>query len=105
MAMNQSCYAIQGKGIPQLLIYFYTLKTVDTLKKRATGSVFDAITYNDFDSVYVAKLCDADAQKFLSTVEPFFEAILNNLFENQRLLKLRDYLLPLLMSGQISIGV
>ena len=30
MAMNQSCYALVGKETHQLLVYFYTLKAVDT---------------------------------------------------------------------------
>ena len=44
MAMNQSCYALVGKETHQLLVYFYTLKTVDRLKHKASGAVFDAIT-------------------------------------------------------------
>lgn len=32
MAMNQSCYALVGKEIHQLLVYFYTLKAVDRLR-------------------------------------------------------------------------
>lgn len=30
MAMNQSCYALVGKDIHQLLVYFYTLEAVDS---------------------------------------------------------------------------
>ena len=104
MAMNQSCYAIAGINTPQLLVYFYTLKTVDALKRRAVGSVFDAITYKDFESITISRLDDKDAQRFINIVEPYYQAILNNSIENQRLATLRDYLLPLLMSGKISIG-
>ena len=50
MAMNQSCYALMGKNIDQLLVYFYTLQTVQTLKHKASGAVFDAITTRDFET-------------------------------------------------------
>lgn len=104
MAMNQSCYALVGKGIHQLLVYFYTLKTVDRLKHKASGAVFDAITTRDFDSESILTLSDADVETFLNVAKPIYQAILNNIMENQRLAILRDTLLPKLMSGEIDIG-
>ena len=56
MAMNQSCYALVGKDTHQLLVYFYTLKSVDRLKYKASGAVFDAITTRDFDSESIMQL-------------------------------------------------
>ena len=104
MAMNQSCYALVGKEIHQLLVYFYTLKTVDRLKHKASGAVFDAITTRDFESESISKLSDDDATVFLSIAEPIYQAILSNAIENQRLVSLRDILLPKLMSGEINVS-
>ncbi|WP_122791454.1 restriction endonuclease subunit S [Intestinibacillus sp. Marseille-P6563] len=103
MAMNQSCYALIGKEIHQLLVYFYTLKTVDRLKHKASGAVFDAITTRDFESESISKVSDDDAEAFLSIAEPIYQAILSNVMENQRLAILRDILLPKLMSGELSV--
>lgn len=103
MAMNQSCYALIGKEIHQLLVYFYTLKTVDRLKHKASGAVFDAITTRDFESESISKLSDADAGAFLNIVKPIYQVILNNVIENRRLATLRDILLPKLMSGEIDV--
>ena len=103
MAMNQSCYALIGKGVHQILVYFYTLKTVDRLKHKASGAVFDAITTRDFESESILKLSDADAETFLSIAEPIYQAILSNVMESQRLAMLRDVLLPRLMSGEIRL--
>lgn len=36
MAMNQSCYALVGKNLHQLMVYFYTLATVERLKHKST---------------------------------------------------------------------
>ena len=104
MAMNQSCYALVGKETHQLLVYFYTLKTVDRLKHKASGAVFDAITTRDFESEQIMKLSDEDAKSFLCIAEPMFQKILNNSIENQRLSTLRDSLLPKLMSGELDVS-
>lgn len=104
MAMNQSCYALVGKGIHQLLVYFYTLKVVDRLKHKASGAVFDAITTRDFESEEIMKLPDDIAKEFLHIVEPMYQMILRNNIENLRLASLRDSLLPKLMSGEIQIS-
>ena len=104
MAMNQSCYALVCKETHQLLVYFYTLKSVDRLKHKASGAVFDAITTRDFDSEQIMKLSDDDAKAFLCVAEPMFQEILNNSIENLRLSTLRDFLLPKLMSGEIDVS-
>ena len=104
MAMNQSCYALVGKETHQLLVYFYTLKTVDRLKHKASGAVFDAITTRDFESEQIMKLSDDDAKAILFIAEPMFKKVLKNRTENLRLSKLRDSLLPKLMSGEIDVS-
>ena len=101
MAMNQSCYALVGKELDQLLVYFYTLRTVQALKHKASGAVFDAITTRDFESETIRLLADNHAAAFLSVARPMYEQILNNSIENMRLTSLRDTLLPRLMSGEI----
>lgn len=104
MAMNQSCYALIGKGIHQLLVYFYTLKAIDRLKHKASGAVFDAIITKDFETEQVFKLSPNDTDTFIRIVEPMYQSILNNSIEKQRLIALRDSLLPKLMSGEIDIS-
>lgn len=104
MAMNQSCYALIGKEIHQLLVYFYTLKAVDRLKHKASGAVFDAITTRDFESESIFKLSDSDSNTFLNIAEPVYQTILNTAVTNQRLSALRDTLLPKLMSGEIDVS-
>ena len=104
MAMNQSCYALSGKAIPQLLTYFYTLKAVDRLKHKASGAVFDAIITRDFETEKVFELSREDTKTFLEIAEPMYQSILNNAIESQRLTALRTALLPKLMSGEIDLS-
>ena len=105
MAMNQSCYALVGKNIPQLLVYFYTLQTVAKLKHKAMGAVFDAITTRDFETEQVRRLDNAVANEFIGVVEPIYKQILSLSMENQKLVELRDAILPKLMSGDIDLSV
>ena len=104
MAMNQSCYALAGKNLHQLLVYFYTLKAVDRLKHKASGAVFDAIITRDFETEQIFKLSEDDTNTFIKIVEPMYQLILNNSVENQRLTALRNSLLPKLMSGELDVS-
>lgn len=104
MAMNQSCYALGGISIHPLLVYCYTLQVIDALKHKATGAVFDAITVRDFNAESIKRIdCDHESN-LLSMIEPMFNSILTNSMENQRLMTLRDTLLPRLMSGEIDVS-
>ena len=104
MAMNQSCYALVGKGIHQLLVYCYTLKVIDRLRHKASGAVFDAVTTKDFESEHIMRLPESIEKVFLCAAEPMYQAILSNSFENQKLAGLRDTLLPKLISGEIDVS-
>jgi len=104
MAMNQSCYALVGKNIKQLLVYFYTSQVIKSLKNKASGSVFDAITTKDFYSEKVYVLDEIAEKEFCLYAEPVMELILQNGFQNLRLTKLRDTLLPKLMSGELDVS-
>jgi len=104
MAMNQSCYALVGKNLNQLLVYFYALKAVDRLKHKASGAVFDAIITRDFETEQIFKLSEDDTNTFIKIVEPMYQLILNNSVENQRLIALKNSLLPKLMSGEVDLS-
>lgn len=104
MAMNQSCYALVGINIDQILAYHYTLVTINKLKHKATGAVFDAIITKDFETESISRLTDKDAEDFLAVAKPIYSAILTNSLENQRLISLRDTLLPRLMSGKLDLS-
>ena len=104
MAMNQSCYALASEIIDPLLVYFYVLKAVASLKHKASGAVFDAIVTRDFDIETINILTDEDAQSAVSVIAPIMEAIHNNIEENMRLSNLRDALLPKLMSGELDVS-
>jgi len=105
MAMNQSCYALIGNnGYSQHFVYHLALETVEHLKNKASGAVFDAIVTRDFESENVSVPPIEAVKVFEDKVKPLYEAILSNSNESIRLAALRDTILPRLMSGELSVA-
>ena len=104
MAMNQSCYALVSDTIDPVLVYFYVLKAVSSLKHKASGAVFDAIVTRDFDTEVINVLNSDDSKAVLEVVAPIMNAIHSNIVANTQLSSLRDTLLPRLMSGELNVS-
>lgn len=104
MAMNQSCYALRAKaGISHTYLFFLAKELIHHLQVKSSGSVFDSIVSNDIELTTLAIPDSAVVEKFAAVVEPAFERIANNTKENQHLTQLRDWLLPMLMNGQVQV--
>ena len=104
MAMNQSCYALASKTVDPILVYFYVLEAVASLKHKASGAVFDAIVTRDFDTEIINVLNTEDSKIVLAIISPMMGAIHNNIKENIQLSSLRDSLLPKLISGELDVS-
>ena len=105
MAMNQSCYALRAKaGISHVFLFFLAKELIHHLHVKSSGSVFDSIVSNDIELTKLAIPKGEVIEMFAAVVEPVFEKIANNTKENQQLAQLRDWLLPLLMNGQVTVA-
>lgn len=104
MAMNQSCYGLQGKTGDIYFTYFTTSLLVESLKQRAHGSVFDTITRDTLAGVLVVYPNIEIIQSFESIVSVIMARIKTNLLQSQTLATLRDTLLPRLISGQLRVN-
>ena len=106
MAMNQSCYALVGKNkISQYFVYHLAQNTVERLKGKASGAVFDAIVTRDFDSELIVSPKGEPIVEFAGIVEPLYQQMLCLEKQNMVLRTTRDTLLPKLMSGEIEVPV
>jgi type I restriction enzyme S subunit len=104
MAMNQSCYGIQGKtGISDYFVYYTVLLRVSDLQQRGHGSVFNTITRDTFKSIKTAVCAEELTAVFHNQIEPYFSRILENNQQSDCLAKLRDTLLPKLLSGELQV--
>ena len=105
MAMNQSCYALQSKRGEYEYLYFLTIQLIEYLKTKGSGSVFKSIIASDIENSF---LCIANAEtitRFCTTTNPLLQRIKQSTLEISELTKQRDKLLPLLMNGQVKVGV
>lgn len=104
MAMNQSCYALRAKpGVSHSFLFFLAKELIHHLQVKSSGSVFDSIVSNDIELTKLAIPPKNLIEKFAEFAEPAFEKIANNTKENQQLIQLRDWLLPMLMNGQVTV--
>lgn len=105
MAMNQSCYALRAKGrISHTFLFFLAKELIHHLEVKASGSVFNSIVSNDIEFTSLALPKDIKViESFASIAEPTFSKIETLTSENNQLSSLRDWLLPMLMNGQVTV--
>ncbi len=97
MAMNQSCYAMKGKGdYPPFFVYSFTRYVIATMKKKASGAVFSALVTRDFEMEKVFQPDIKAAFKYQSCVTPLFDEVLSNTKEMQSLTEFSQTLLTCL---------
>lgn len=104
MAMNQSCYGVLGKGgYADYFIYYTIFLRVADLQQRSHGSVFSTITRNTFKTIKIPACPPSLTDEYEAVVKSFMERILKNNLQSESLAKLRDTLLPKLLSGELQV--
>ncbi|ENZ8441442.1 restriction endonuclease subunit S [Klebsiella oxytoca] len=104
MAFSQSNYGIVSKiGSYPFFIYLLVGFIVDDLLAAAYGSVFDTITTRTFESVNLKFPSLNSIEKFNKEVASLFNKKEINTPQIKILEKLRDTLLPKLMSGEVRV--
>ncbi|MCR3894824.1 restriction endonuclease subunit S [Aeromonas caviae] len=105
MAMNQSCYALKAKnGISYTFLFFLTKELIHHLEVKSSGSVFNSIVSSDIEYTNLALPSERTViEEFSALAEPIFEKIEASTKENRQLSVLRDWLLPMLMNGQVTV--
>ncbi len=105
MAMNQSCYALQGKqGIDQIYLFWTIKEQIEYLKKNSGGATFDTIVVDTFQRMLIAKPCAHLIARFSEMVRPMMALVVCLLRKNNALRRTRDLLLPRLISGELDVA-
>jgi type I restriction enzyme, S subunit len=68
------------------------------------GAVLVNMNKGDFSDIKILDSTKVLKVTYNSIVSPLYSQIKNNLKQNQELASLRDWLLPMLMNGQVSVG-
>ena len=104
MAMNQSCYGIQGRnGASDYFVYFTIRRQVADLQRSGHGSVFNTITRDTFKTIQIVCPLTDITKSYEETIHSLMELILANLYETATLVSLRNTLLPKLISGELRV--
>ena len=81
------------------MLYF---KQIFDLRNSA-GTTFGSITKDDLFSLKVVYPTSDVLRRYDNAVKDFNVKILNNHEQNKQLIQLRDWLLPMLMNGQVRV--
>ena len=102
---NQSVVGIiPNSNYPYEYIYPLIKENINQLISHQTGGAQQHINKQNVESLDILVPDTSDLGKYRSTVCFLYEMIANNCFENERLVTLRDTLLPKLMSGELDIS-
>ncbi len=85
------------------LIYYAILQEIERFKVQAGGSIIVGITKDDLTDSNILLPDEGLLSRFHSCIRPVFDKIRTNKTENLELVRLRDWLLPMLMTGQVRV--
>lgn len=90
-----------GKYALKILLQKYT--NAGYWRKKSGGSTMPILNNTIIEDVPILMPDTSLYKLFESKVEPLYDKIYNNQIQNEYLMMLRDWLLPLLMNGQVTI--
>ncbi len=109
IANNDCCI---GRGLAALNsktgydgFLFYVMKYFKQVfdRRNSEGTTFGSITKDDLHSLELAYPDDVLLQHYDSIVSNYNKMIFKRSLENQQLVELRNWLLPMLMNGQVTV--
>lgn len=104
MAYSQSNFGVLPKGSSNFFFTFLLVHhSIDELHSNSYGAVFDTITTQSFQTIRHRLPGSEVINHFEALVTPMFAKMFNNTEQITTLTKLRDTLLPKLMSGEVRV--
>ncbi len=100
---NQQINSIVCSQFENRFYLYFALKDYFKFSSAKTGNTFANMNKQDFSEIPLVYPMNKTLQKFSKILEPSIDKILNNSLENKKLTQLRDWLLPMLMNGQVKV--
>ncbi|MCT8988287.1 restriction endonuclease subunit S [Shewanella phaeophyticola] len=82
---------------------YFAIKGYFEGAKAKTGNTFSNMNKGDFSAIVILKPSDQALRDYHQKAYPLFEKIKLKSLENKQLVELRDWLLPMLMNGQVTV--
>ncbi|MGH8679381.1 MAG: restriction endonuclease subunit S [Burkholderiales bacterium] len=103
-AINQGFISMVCDGpLPSSYILNWAFQSLDAIKARASGTTFPEISKKNFRPLHVVVPPSAVVGAFTKLANPLFDLMTACVKENARLAKMRGYLLPKLLSGEVRV--
>ena len=102
---NQSVVGIfEGKTLKYPYLYQFILRLLDRFTVMSTGNCQQHINKGIIEDALVVIPEKHILDAYYEVSQPIYNQILENALENTKLMKLRDWLLPMLMNGQATVS-
>ena len=103
-AINQGFIAMKCDGVlPNVFVLFWCHENMDIILGNANGSTFQEISKSNFRPIAVTVPPESLLNAFRERTNPLYWHIVENERESRSLTRLRDTLLPKLISGELRI--
>ncbi len=100
---NQQINSIECKKEENSFYLYFALNDFFNASKAKTGNTFPNMNKGDFADIKLIKPNEQVLLSFSKKIKSSIEQIYINSEQNQELAKLRDWLLPMLMNGQVRV--
>ena len=90
--------------IEQLIVFFRLKNLEQSILSQSSGSILKNVSQDTLKLIGLARPGDELLKAFNDHVSPIMETINSKLVENEQLVELRDWLLPMLMNGQVTVN-
>lgn len=103
-AINQGIIAMICDGpLPPAYVLHWAFHSMDAIKAHATGTTFPEISKRNFRPLPVLQPTGDVIAAYQQLVDPLFDLLTALVTESEQLAKVRQYLLPRLLSGRIKV--
>jgi len=104
-AINQGYIAINCiNNYSNLFMLYWLRQNMDAVIARANGSTFLEISKSNFKEIDILIPLNQIHDQFIGAVNSMFQILVSNQKETVKLEKLRDTLLPKLISGELTVN-
>jgi hypothetical protein len=102
---NQSVVGLfESNQLKSSYIYPYLVNEIPRLMSLRTGAQQPHINKGIVDESLILVPEESVLNNYYASVNSMYDKIINNAFQNQKLAELRDWLLPMLMNGQVRVN-
>jgi type I restriction enzyme S subunit len=105
-ALNQHIFKVTSTRYPKSLYFYQLVNYLQHFKMMADNrrTTMGHITQDHLKQSRIALVPTKLTDKLEEKISPILSKIVNNQIENQHLSSLRDWLLPMLMNGQVKVS-